>query len=324
MTLEQKEQIVAAAIQYKEDKGMSQAKFARFSGANESYVSDWFNGKHEHRAKDGTYSPIGDANYHKAARAIGMSLIVAYWRTVETPQFIEMISTLEDAKERGAAKMIIGETGCGKTFSANKFIEGNPVNTFKITVSNQHKIQEVTEELGQVMDVALTVNHRKASRMRTITDRLKELHAKGGRPIVIIDESENLTHGMIGLCKGIYDAINEYASLVLIGTPELIMKLDKMEKYCYSYPGIPQFRRRFKAGTVHLTPIDRRKHYDAFFEDVQDMELRTLLRGLCNNYGELHDFLEPAIRAAAEDGVMLTDQYFRIMYKIGVYPTNNE
>lgn len=46
------------------------------------------------------------------------------------------------------------------------------------------------------------------------------------------------------------------------------------------------------------------------------MELRILLRGLCGNYGELHDFLEPALREAAEDGVPLTDQYFRVKYKI--------
>ena len=153
--------------------------------------------------------------------------------------------------------------------------------------------------------------------MRIITDRLRELNAQEGHPQVIIDEAENLTHGMIGLCKGIYDAINEYASLILIGTPELIVKLDTMERYSYKYAGIPQFRRRFKAGTVHLTPIDRTKHYDAFLADVPDAELRTLLRGLCDNYGELHDFLEPALRNADKDGVALTDKYFRIMYKIG-------
>lgn len=143
-------------------------------------------------------------------------------------------------------------------------MEANPANTFKITVSNQHKIQDVTEELGLAMDVTLGVSTRKAFRMRAITNRLRELKAQGGQPLVIIDEAENLTHGMIGLCKGIYDAINEQAAFVLIGTNELTDKLDQMERYGYKYPGVPQFRRRFKAGTVHLTPIDRQKHFDAF------------------------------------------------------------
>lgn len=317
MDLKSKDQIIAAAKRYMADKGLSQAAFARLCEVSPSYVSAMMNGVYEYKTSSDKVTPIADRYFIAMASRIGMSVMAAYWRTVETPQFVEMISTLEDAKERGVAKMIIGETGCGKTFATNKFIEANPVNTFKITVSNQHKIQEVTEDIGRVMHLDMPVRHRKAARMRIITDRLRELNAQVGHPQVIIDEAENLTHGMIGLCKGIYDAINEYASLILIGTPELIVKLDTMERYSYKYPGIPQFRRRFKAGTVHLTPIDRTKHYDAFLADVPDTELRTLLRGLCDNYGELHDFLEPALRNADKDGVALTDKYFRIMYKIG-------
>lgn len=311
-----KDQIVTAARQYITSKGLSQAAFARLCDVSPSYLSNILNGVYEYKASGDKTIAIADRYFAAIAGRIGMSVMAAYWRTVETPQFIEIISTLEDARKRGTAKMIIGETGCGKTFSTNKFIEANPVNTFRITVSNQHKIQDVTEELGRTMDVVLGVQSRKAYRMRAITNRLRELKAQGGQPMVIIDEAENMTHGMVGLCKGIYDAINEQAAFVLIGTGELITKLDKMERYNYSYPGIPQFRRRFKAGTVYLTPIDRQKHYNAFFEDIQDPELCTLLRGLCNNYGELHDFLEPALRDAAEDGVPLTDKYFRIKYKI--------
>ena len=311
-----KDQIVAAAKQYIPSKGLSQAAFARLCDISPSYLSNILNGIYEYKASGDKTITIADRYFAAIAGRIGMSVVAAYWRTVETPQFIEAIATLEDAKERGVAKMIIGETGCGKTYSISKFMEANPANTFKITVSNQHKIQDVTEELGLAMDVTLGVSTRKAFRMRAITNRLRELKAQGGQPLVIIDEAENLTHGMIGLCKGIYDAINEQAAFVLIGTNELTDKLDQMERYGYKYPGVPQFRRRFKAGTVHLTPIDRQKHFDAFFEDVQDMELRILLRGLCGNYGELHDFLEPALREAAEDGVPLTDQYFRVKYKI--------
>ncbi len=311
-----KDQVVSAAKQYINAKGLSQAAFARLCEISPSYMSNILNGIYEYKASGDKTITIADRYFAAIAGKIGMSVVAAYWRTVETPQFIEMISTLEDAKVRSVAKMIIGETGCGKTYSIGKFMEANPVNTFKITVSNQHKLQDVTEELGRAMDIQLAVSTRRAYRMRMITERLRDLKAQGGHPIVIIDEAENLTHGMIGLCKGIYDVINEQASFTLIGTNELIEKLDKMERYGYSFPGIPQFRRRFKAGTVYLTPIDPKKHYDAFLEDVPDFDLRTLLRGLCNNYGELHDFLEPALREAAEDGVPLTDQYFRVKYKI--------
>lgn len=310
-----KQQIVEETKNYMTSKVMSQANFARYCGVNPSYLSNILNGKFMYNTGEKDVA-ISDGYFEAIARAIGMSLAVAYWRTVHTPQFIEMIATLEDAKKRGAAKMILGQTGCGKTFSTNRFVEANPINTYRITVSNQHKIQDVTNDLGSVLGVRMDNQRARAQRMRAISDKLRDLRMQGGRPVVIIDEAENMTNGMIGLCKGIYDAINEYCGLVLIGTDELDLKLLHLAKYPGSYGGgIPQFRRRFKAGTVRLAAINKEDHFAEFLADI-DPDLCRILRGLCDNYGELHDFLEPALRSAAGDGVALTDKYFRTMYKI--------
>lgn len=311
MDIQLKNQIVREAKNYLAKKEMSQANFSRYCGVGESYLSNILNEKYEYGA-----SAINDRYFEQIARSIGMSLAVAYWRTVETPQFIEVIAALEDAKQRGVTKMIIGQTGCGKTYATGKFVENNPVHTYKITVSSMHKIHDVLNDLGALLGVKLLYEHRKAMRMTAVIQKLRDIYMQGGRPQVIIDEAENLTNGMIGLTKGLYDGLNKFASLVLIGTDELEVKLDKMERYGYNYPGIPQFRRRFKAGTVHLTPIDKVAHFEAFLEEIDDMNLRRMLRELCNNYGELNDFLEPALKSAAEDGVPLTDQYFKTMYKI--------
>lgn len=312
MDFHQKKHIADAARQYMTSKGMSQAALARYCDVNPSYMSNILSGVFEYRASGDKMVAIADKYFDNIARKTGLSLVAAYWRTVETPQFVEMLAALEDAKYSGLSKMIIGETGCGKTYTADKFKEVNPMNTFRVTVSSVHKIKDVIEDLAEELDVKLVV--RKSARLRLITNELKKLSAEGRKPLVIIDEAENLTHGMIGLCKGIYDVIREYCGFVIIGTPELINKLDTLERY--QKEGIAQFRRRFKAGTVYLPKIDRKRDFEAFLEDVEDMELRTLLRGLCNNYGELHDFLEPALRSAAEDGVILSDKYFRTMYKI--------
>lgn len=312
MDFNQKKHIAAAARQYMAAKGMSQAALARYCDVNPSYMSNILNDVFEYKASGDKMVAIADKYFDNIARRVGLSLIAAYWRTVATPQFIEMIAALEEAKYRGLSKMIIGETGCGKTYSVDKFKGENPAHTFKITVSSVHRIKDVIEDLAEELDVKLVV--RRSARMRIITNELKKMSAEGRKPLVIIDEAENLSHGMIGLCKGIYDMIRDYCGFVIIGTPELINKLDTLERY--QKEGIPQFRRRFKAGTVFLPKIDRKRDFDAFLEDVEDMELRTLLRGLCNNYGELHDFLEPALRSAAEDGVILSDRYFRTMYKI--------
>ncbi len=313
MNDQQKHQIADGAKTYMTSKGMSQAAFARYSGVNPSYLSNILNGIFDYRIAEDRTAAIADRHFETIARAIGMSLVVSYWKTVETPQFIEMIAALEDAKARGVAKMILGETGCGKTFASDKFREANPLGTHKITVSSLHKIKDVIEDLSEALNIELS--WRKTSRVRNIATELQNQRAQGIRPIVMVDETENLTHGGVGVCKTLYDAFVTpgYAGLVLIGTNELEWKLDKLERY--HHEGIPQFRRRFKAGTVRLKPIAR-EHFNTFLEGVQDLELRKLLMGLCNNYGELHDFLEPALRSAAEHNQPLTDIYFRTMYGI--------
>lgn len=312
MELILKHQIIDTARQYIAAKGMSQAAFARHSGVSASYLSNILNGIFDYRASGDKAVVIADRYFEMIARASGMSLIVAYWKTVETPQFIETLSALEDAKARACTKLIVGETGCGKTYSANKFKEHNPVTTFRITVSSLHKINDILEDIAQELDIKLAT--RKTSRLRDITSELKKLSMEGRKPVIVIDEAENLTHAMIGACKALYDAIEDYCGFVMIGTPELLTKLDRMVRY--GKEGVLQFRRRTKAGTVILSKIDRKRDFDAFLGDVRDRQLHTLLKGLCANYGELHDFLEPALRSAAEDGAVLTDEYFRTMYKV--------
>ncbi len=71
--------------------------------------------------------------------------------------------------------------------------------------------------------------------------------------------------------------INEQAAFVLTGMNELTDKLIRWNAMAINILVCLSFAAVFKAGTVHLTPIDRQKHFDAFFEDVQDMELRILL-----------------------------------------------
>ena len=77
---------------------------------------------------------------------------------------------------------------------------------------------------------------------------------------------------------------------------------------------MPQFIRRFKANTVKLVPVARK--YEAFLSKVEDMKLRELLSQIADNYGELHDYLERALREADESGEPLTEALFRETYNL--------
>lgn len=51
-------------------------------------------------------------------------------------------------------------------------------------------------------------------------------------------------------------------------------------------------------------------------EQIKDEELRQLLSRIADNYGELHDYLERAMREADEQGEPLTVELFKEMYNI--------
>jgi hypothetical protein len=82
--------------------------------------------------------------------------------------------------------------------------------------------------------------------------------------------------------------------------------------------GAPQFYRRIKAGIKHI-PSD--KNFKPFFEkmNVDDKGLRKLLNERCNNYGELHDYLEPVLKEADVKGQPVTESFFRLYHNMPNY-----
>lgn len=135
----------------------------------------------------------------------------------------------------------------------------------------------------------------------------------GQKPMIIFDEAENLTLTTIQALKAMYDTIKWSCATVLIGTDQLILTLEKLKQK--NKPGIPQFYRRFKAGIRYIAPLDRDFH--AFLDNQPyPAGFKNTLRSVCENYGELHDFLVPAMREADEMGVPLTERFFRMKYKL--------
>ena len=52
---------------------------------------------------------------------------------------MEIMAELEDAKQYGYTRTIIGDTGCGKSYAVELFRQKNPNDTFVVTVSQLDK-----------------------------------------------------------------------------------------------------------------------------------------------------------------------------------------
>ena len=306
-----KEQIILGVSEYAKTNRISNNEMARLTEVNPSYISNMMRNNYN-IVVDGKEIPIGDKWFFKLAEWANISIKKSYWGTVRTMQFIQILPVLEQAKQSSRVSVIIAPTGSGKTYAVDKFCHQHPQYVFKITVNSVQRLPDVLKELIDKVGVQFP-QFSVAGKLSAIIDKIRVFKRNGHSPMIIIDEAENLPLPVLKMLKGLYDGVHGYGSIVLIGTDQLIHKLDRLRKH--DREGIPQLYRRIKAGIRY---IHGDKDFSLFFDrlNINDKGLRRLLTSLCENYGELNDYLEPALREADDNEKPLTEDLFRIMYNL--------
>ena len=300
ITTTQKEQITQALNTYIAQHGISANEIVKRTGVNESYISSIRNGE-----TTVGKSEIKDKWYILLADFLSVKLQKEYWTMRETPQLYRMLATLEDAKENGTTNIVIGETGCGKTYISNLFIKANPIDTFKVVVGSLDTIGDLLDKVIDVLKIATPKT--KSKKIGEIAKKLKQLKLEGQKPHLIFDECEYMKQPALCSMKELYDALFGICGITLIGTSQLIDNLEKLRKK--NRAGIPQFYRRVKFGIRELPTIDRT--FSDFLRGIEDKKLLNFLKSNCDNYGELHDVLVPAMKEADRTGNQLTEDFVR-------------
>lgn len=308
LTTKKKKEISKALKDYMVAKSLSQDEMATISNVNIGFVNAIY---HEKLVFQDTQ--IKDSYFKRIALAIGYRYESEYWTFQQTDQFGTIYTELLDAKVNGNVKLIIGDTGIGKTYSLSRFKTDFPQNTYVVTVSILSNLNHILQDLGTALGVNLSVK-RGAVNMNKIVNKLRQLKEAGKQPIVIIDESENLGLYALKAMKGFYDGIKSHCPIVLIGTTQLLMRLEKLKDKDEN--GIPQLYRRFKAGIRQIAPINKDLMFDLFFEESESNEVRELLSSIADNYGELFDYLEHARREAKRMNVPLSVQFITDLFKL--------
>jgi hypothetical protein len=312
MTNEQKMEIATLANQYISEKKLTAADFSRVTKVNQSYMSNILNGVFVASSGESTVD-IADKYFVMIADVVSYKVKKSYWPHVNTREFKEMITIMQEAKETQVVKTLVVETGAGKSYAVQLFKRIAPLHTYIVTMHSMMKISDVFNELCS--QLGIPDKGTKGYKRAQVIIKLRDLRRNGGKPVIVIDEGENMNMEMMRMVKGLYDAVLGFASVVMLGTEQLwdLMKAAKVS----DKQGGPQYFRRFKAGTKQIKiQQNSGDRYKPFFEatGVTDKSFRALLCELCDNYGELHDYLEPALRMADADGLVLTEQYFRVMY----------
>ncbi|ELM3649617.1 ATP-binding protein [Flavobacterium psychrophilum] len=305
MTPTTKQQIVQELESYLVKYKMSASVFVAKSGINEAYISNM---------RNGTYM-IGETEiaprwFDKVAQFIGLQLTKSYWNPVATNQMSAMLAILEDSKEHGLTNVVIGETGCGKTYTSSLFAKSNPHDSFIIKVGSSDNLSDLIDKILEKAKIPYAKT--KSKNINGIVKFMQKQKFDGQKPQLIFDECEYMRQPTLGMMKEFYDDLSGHCSIVLIGTDELIDNLDKLRKR--KKAGMRQFYRRIKFGIRVLPTID--KTFKGFLNTIEDKPLKTFLQRNCENYGELHDVLVPAMREADRTGEPLTEQFVRKVLNI--------
>lgn len=322
ISIEQKRQVAKACNEYAASNGWVSGKstgvsrMAQFTGVNIRYISHIMRGDFTYRdSKTGKKKAIADRWFRCLADCIGLKPEKEYWPHVATPQFKEIDLELREALATSATRVLICESGAGKTYTVERFKREFPNRVFVVTCHRFDCVNDLIDKMSEATG--------RVAEGRSVSRRLTTLNVwlytqgryDGSKPMIIFDEAENLTLSTLQALKAMYDTIKWSCATVLIGTDQLIGTLERLKKK--NKPGIPQFYRRFKAGIRYITPPDR--SFDIFLADLPySAGFKNMLRAICENYGELHDFLVPAMREADEMGVPLTESFFRMKYRLPV------
>jgi DNA transposition AAA+ family ATPase len=308
MNHETKISIMAALEAYMAQHNMSASDVARKTGVSASYLSNMRQGNFVVSAGNGNTVELADKHFEVLAKLAGFKLEKSYWEPVPTTQLKRILATLEDARQFGYTNVVIGSTGSGKTYVTQIFAQRYPLDCFVVTVGSQDNIGDLLEKVCDQLHIAS--EKTKSRTLRAISRKLQDMKRDGHKPILIFDESEYMRQPALCNMKELYDNLNGTAAIILLGTSQLIRHFDRLRRK--DKDGIPQLYRRIKFGIRELPAIDRT--FKPFLEGVvEDRQIRSFLVEHCENYGELHDVLVPALREADRTGQPLSENLIRTM-----------
>ena len=306
MKLTTKQNITTAAQEFLTLHKMTYADLSKRCNVRSEYLTLIFRENSDFTIPSGGSKPtlVADKYFRRIANFIGYSLVKTFWDIKATPQLTATLAVLEDSKKHGTTSVVIGETGAGKTNALRLFQKQNPMDTLIVTVGSNDNISDLIQRILDVLNI--TGGKTKSRKLRNIYYHLRELKDQGYHPQLIFDEAEYMKQPALCSIKEIYDHANEWASIVLVGTHQLLENIDQMRKK--NKPGIPQFYRRIKFGIRKLPKVDR--SYKLFVDGLSP-EVVKYLRVICDNYGELHDVLVPVRREAERTGNLITVEFIQ-------------
>jgi hypothetical protein len=200
-----------------EKKNMKASEIARVTGRSEGTISDLLNSKK-------SFSPkLLNVIYDSLKDYMGEDDLVP------TRQYNKMWNIAKTGKQLSDMRLVVGNTGIGKSVVFKKFAEENE-NCYYTKIDREETswnkfLLKVATEMGIKLD-------KKRKRFHT-SYLLDQIIAKveanaNNNPQLIIDESEFAKNAFFKKLKGLYTATEGLLSIVVVGITEVASRIGRM------------------------------------------------------------------------------------------------
>jgi DNA transposition AAA+ family ATPase len=293
----QKQHIVTAAAAYITDKGISNKAFSDLAGINPSYLSHMLNGKWNEVPAGNKLVSLDNKYFAAIAKACGYAPTAQAWGHLETINYQYMVQTFTECRGHRMPVCIDGGTGAGKTYTAERYKQLCPQETYLVRCSGDLTSKSFMVELAESLN--LRVTGATSEIRKACVNRLK----RDSQPLLIIDEGENLKDGAWDSIKTMMDALKGHCGMVVIGANEfehtLRAKSDRMRR------SFPQIYRRIKEGGIKkLVPMEMVDVTDICNTvGIADRKVQQLLFDHYRNIGELSGAIQSLLREAGADAI---------------------
>jgi transcriptional regulator with XRE-family HTH domain len=306
LTTTNRQQIAEALKVYLAAKNLSERKFADLIKISSSYVNSITNGTYNAFKVGSRTIKIEDKYFVAIAQQINYYYRATYWQHFDSDNFLAVSKACNKARRKKARVGIDGNTGDGKTYALREYIKQNPNETFLLTADGLMNPKDF------IVTLAETVGAETAGSRHTILKAIIYKLRTYGKPLLIIDETENVKkEATLQTIKALCDALENKCGIVLAGI-DLRAEFTRMasrRKYCY-----PQINRRFAGSWYTMFSLSEDEITNvAQTLGVKDRTAINYLNKNVHNWGELQHVLTEALEESMETKRPVTADLLRIL-----------
>jgi DNA transposition AAA+ family ATPase len=168
---------------------------------------------------NGKYDTISDEMFRNIATQVG-SGSASGWQIVETGAYQEIRYAMDDAQKWRNATWVVGDAGCGKTTTAQLYVQEHK-EAFYILCSEDMSKAEFIREIARVVGI-----RSEGYTLRELWDLIIGELIQMESPMMVFDEADKLTDTVFHYFISFYNRLEDKCGIIFLSTDYIKRRMD--------------------------------------------------------------------------------------------------